>query len=403
MLFDFSRYSALLLIFFVHGLVYAGLLLQRALRDGHRSDGWLAAFLLLCAAYIAPWMLGFAGWYDTQPYRDFLFYFPFQHLYALGPVVYFYTQSLLNPSFRFTKKAALHFLPAGLYLVYTGVIFITDRVLLGRYWFLASQSDPDFDLWYQLTGFGMMFYYAVRSLRYYRHFRRLMLQVTSYAEGLRFDWVRRFLLAFLSMITLRVLAYGLSLLGFDDYSDSWWYYLGFALVFYYMAIRGYGNLQEGPVAYRPLPSGQETLLLLPATGLDAPGTYIADDEPIANEAAPTEDPELQLWKDRLAVHMRDAAPYKDPELSLSTLARQLGLPAAQLSRVVNRGFACNFNDFINGYRVRAVQTAIEAGEHRRQTLLGIAYDCGFNSKATFNRAFLKGTGQSPRAFIKEGE
>jgi hypothetical protein len=45
------------------------------------SDKWLSIFLLLCVLYISPWMLGFAGWYDNQPYRDILFYIPFQQLY----------------------------------------------------------------------------------------------------------------------------------------------------------------------------------------------------------------------------------------------------------------------------------------------------------------------------------
>ena len=42
-----------------------------------------------------------------------------------------------------------------------------------------------------------------------------------------------------------------------------------------------------------------------------------------------------------------------------------------------------------------------AGEQKTQTLLGIAYDCGFNSKATFNRAFKKATGASPKEWMEK--
>lgn len=111
MLFQFGFYSSLLLIFFVHGLVYSGLLWRKSIINESRSDKWLALFLLLCSLFIAPWMIGFAGWYDAQPYRDILFYTPFQQLYFIGPVVFFYVQSLLNPSFRFGKKEWLHLLP----------------------------------------------------------------------------------------------------------------------------------------------------------------------------------------------------------------------------------------------------------------------------------------------------
>jgi AraC-like DNA-binding protein len=43
---------------------------------------------------------------------------------------------------------------------------------------------------------------------------------------------------------------------------------------------------------------------------------------------------------------------------------------------------------------------LKAGEQKTQTLLGIAYDSGFNSKATFNRAFKKVTGLSPKQWLE---
>ena len=126
MLFSFNSFSSILLIFFIHGLVYAILLFRKGMVNETASDKWLSLFLLLCILYICPWMTGFAGWYDTQPYRDFLFYTPFQHLYLIGPVIYFYVQSLFNPSFRFGKKDWIHLLPGILYLLFSAAMFITD-------------------------------------------------------------------------------------------------------------------------------------------------------------------------------------------------------------------------------------------------------------------------------------
>lgn len=54
-----------------------------------------------------------------------------------------------------------------------------------------------------------------------------------------------------------------------------------------------------------------------------------------------------------------------------------------LSQVINAGFEKNFNDYINAYRVEAVKVQLQAGAQVQKSLLGIALDCGFNSKATF--------------------
>ena len=43
------------------------------------------------------------------------------------------------------------------------------------------------------------------------------------------------------------------------------------------------------------------------------------------------------------------------------------------------------------------------GEAVNQTLLGLALDSGFNSKATFNRAFKKFAGHSPADHLKRLE
>ncbi|MBL0268466.1 MAG: AraC family transcriptional regulator [Chitinophagaceae bacterium] len=70
-----------------------------------------------------------------------------------------------------------------------------------------------------------------------------------------------------------------------------------------------------------------------------------------------------------------------------------------LSMVINKGFSMNFNDWVNKYRLEEVKSLFEKGEHKKQTLLSIAFECGFNSKATFNRAFKKATGITPREWL----
>ena len=108
MTFNFNFYSSLLLIFVSNGLLYSFLILKKAIQTQNQANRWLSLFVFLCSLYIMPWMLGFSGWYDQQPYRDFMFYMPFQHLFFIGPILYFYIQSLLwGQDFKLDSAAIL--------------------------------------------------------------------------------------------------------------------------------------------------------------------------------------------------------------------------------------------------------------------------------------------------------
>jgi AraC-like DNA-binding protein len=403
MLFQFGFYSSLLLIFFVHGLVYSVLLCRKGIINESRPDKWLALFLLLCSLFIAPWMIGFAGWYDAQPYRDILFYTPFQQLYFIGPVVFFYIQSLLNPSFRFGRREWLHLLPGILYLLWNIVVVITDKVLLKRYYLMNGWSDPDFDTWYQATGlFSMLFYLAV-SLRYYLLYKKVIVQVVSYAGNVLFRWVRNFLIAFLLMLVLRIASslFAKFIPALNNYMQDWWFYFGFALIFYYIAINGYASSIEIKVPFKLNLLGYKPVLLLQPAMENNLVTEEAEILEIDNApSSVTANRELiDNWKPKIISLLQQEKIYEDAELTLTQMARRLKTNSSLLSKIINQGFGQNFNDFINQYRIEAVKEKLKNGEQQRQTLLGIAFDCGFNSKATFNRAFKKVTGQSPKEFL----
>lgn len=407
MLFHFNQYSSLLLIFFVHGLVYAFLLYRKGFINETHSDKWLSVFLFLCILFITPWMIGFGGWYDNQPYRDILFYVPFQQLYFIGPVMFFYIQSLLNPAFRFGKKEWLHLLPGLLYLLLNSIAIITDKLVLKRYYFLNGFSDPDFDTWYQLTGFLSMILYLFLSLRYYLLYKKLIVQIVSYADTLLFRWVRNFLIAFLLMLVLRLLSnfFAKYIPALNTYAQDWWFYLGFALLFYYIAINGYSNSIKIKLPYQLRLLGYKPVLLLQGpvqnnkswNTEEAEVLAISDAEP-AHQA---DEGQLEEWKKKISDLLVNEKVYEDADLSLAQLSRRLKTNPSVLSKAINQGFKLNFNDLINQYRIEAVKEKLKAGEQQTQTLLGIAYDCGFNSKATFNRAFKKVNGVSPKEWLQQ--
>ena len=60
----------------------------------------------------------------------------------------------------------------------------------------------------------------------------------------------------------------------------------------------------------------------------------------------------------------------------------------------------NFNELINTYRIQAVKERLIDPGYSHLSILGIAFESGFNSKATFNRAFKQFTQQTPSEFLK---
>jgi putative ABC transport system permease protein len=90
--------------------------------------------------------------------------------------------------------------------------------------------------------------------------------------------------------------------------------------------------------------------------------------------------------------------YEDAELTLATLAVKLNIHPHDLSRIINVGLEKNFSDFINEFRVREIIRKMLDPAHDRLTLLGIAYESGFNSQRTFNRVFKEMTGKTPAEY-----
>lgn len=401
MLFQFGFYSSLLLVTFSQGIVYSLLLLKKAICLDNKASYWLSAFVFIGALFIAPWMLGFAGWYDQQPYRDILFYLPLQHLYLMGPIIYFYTQSLLNPSFQFTRKDFLHFLPGILYGLAIFLLWVYDYGIAREYYFYKDGTDKDFDSWYQYTGYLSMVVYFILSLRYYYRYKKLIFNVSSNAETLLFKWIKNYLLAFLTMIGLRIVFDFLYYFfpAMDSYTGSWWFFLFYSVVLYYIAVTGYSNSVVSKIPFQQSETHSNKILLLSLHEEYTELNSIDMDHDMLH--IEPDFAEIDFWKEKIAALIYEKKCYENPELALTDVAEALQTNIAIVSKTINQGFQMNFNDFINYHRVEAVKKAFEMGKHQKSTLLGIAFDCGFNSKATFNRAFKKSTGLSPKEFIEK--
>jgi len=100
----------------------------------------------------------------------------------------------------------------------------------------------------------------------------------------------------------------------------------------------------------------------------------------------------ETWASRI----RDAGWHADPTLSLAALARRLGTNPTYLSRAFNDGLGVHFSSFVNRLRCEDVAKVLRRGDRRE--LLGLAFEAGFSSKASFNRAFRANFGMAARDF-----
>lgn len=109
---------------------------------------------------------------------------------------------------------------------------------------------------------------------------------------------------------------------------------------------------------------------------------------------------LAAQKKDLETFMKTERPYLNPQLSLTLLAESIDLHPNQLSYLINEFVGKNFNEYVNSYRLEVFKEKAVDPANQHLTLLGLAYESGFNSKTAFNVFFKKVIGMTPRAWVK---
>lgn len=107
----------------------------------------------------------------------------------------------------------------------------------------------------------------------------------------------------------------------------------------------------------------------------------------------------QKYQELVLENIKEHHPYLDSCLSLRSFAEQVKIHPNQLSWLLNERFGKNFNEFINHYRIETFKSLAKDPLNAHITIMGLAYDSGFNSKTAFNTYFKKETGLTPRQFI----
>ena len=128
-------------------------------------------------------------------------------------------------------------------------------------------------------------------------------------------------------------------------------------------------------------------------------TIVIPEKPATSTALMTPE-EIEQYLVPLHQSMANEQLFLDASLSLRQLAEHIDLHPNKLSWLLNDQVGKNFNEFINAFRVKVFKTKALDPANSHLTLLGLAYESGFNSKTVFNAFFKKTEGMTPRKWVK---
>jgi AraC-like DNA-binding protein len=329
-----------------------------------QSNRFLALLIFTIALWLIDHFLRISTIYGQN--AD-LYFLPIFYSFAFGPLIYFHVKSLVNQSFTFQRKDFLHFIPvifqAGLYLFLT----TKDYSFKNWYWLNIHQwitYKIEFD-----GTFISMLVYLILSIRLLKNYQIYVENNFSETSKIRLNWLKIILIILVILCVqwlVEIILRDFFNLYFNyDYSIQ---ILGIMALT--LAVGGIRQANLSEVNF------EEDI---------TQKTHIQIDNQILEQ--------IKLGMDKQKL-------YLNPTLTLSEFAKELKLNPKIVSQQINTGLGKSFNDFVNEYRVEEVKKRFNSSDLERLTILGIAYESGFNSKTTFNRIFKDFTGLAPRDFLK---
>ena len=331
------------------------------------------AILLLCLVNL-KYLLQVMKFYDIEN-SDFL---PFHNILFLCPVAYFYVNSLVVENYKIDRSKIIHFIPGTLFLVYDlGVcFFVFDIIGQSEKIILASS------LYYFHVNSFESYIVIVSSLFYFYLSIIKLIEYKIVMNVLKFDnthpvysWIRSVFIWCFFLIVFHL--YNVLLEPFGRYSSvdifRWnMFYMYVSVFIYYLGFMGYrqtdSNLDSSKASLESMNKKIHAL-------------------------------DVNRIKIQLTEKLEIEKIYLNPTLSISEFALELSISTENLSFVINHEFNFSFRDLINSYRVNEAKEKLQQIQFSKQSILVVSLDSGFNSQASFYRAFKKFEGITPKEYI----
>jgi AraC-like DNA-binding protein len=341
------------------------------------ANRWLALFLLCFAIVLfsEPLLI-------NKDFIDNPFYFSLINtsFFSLAPALFFSVSYFVTPARTFEKKDIWHFsLLIAISLSNFITWFLSDKIeTVDSQAIDASQTYLEAFIGLALSTLPVPIYWFLSYKKLLNHKKNVMLYASS-TETVDLAWLRYFFLGLAVMIVI-ITCHTL----FDLPLIKNMAYVSYLIIAFYLA---YFALQQKAVFNEKR-----------ETNLELRSIIEQEQQPDLQRNKVLTDEQLLSLKPKLVELMQTQKPYLNSELGLSDLAMMLQLNTYELSYLINAGFENNFYGFVNSYRVEESKTLLNSPKHQHLSMIGIAFEAGFNSKTAFNTAFKKMTGLSPSEF-----
>ena len=126
---------------------------------------------------------------------------------------------------------------------------------------------------------------------------------------------------------------------------------------------------------------------------------VADSGPYKNSNLDAADKQTLLDKIKSVMETREE--IYSTEFNLEQLTELVNSKYKKVSQVINESYHCNFNVYINEYRIKEACRRINDFEHYgNMSLEGIGHSVGFKARSSFFTAFKNVTGMTPSDYAK---
>lgn len=353
---------------------------------------FLSLFLVFLTLNFADETLTITGTYLKYPVLMLIFQ---PGTYAIAPSFYLASIYLTSTDKKPNVKIVLHFIP---YLIILALcifayLIVPDAVRANK----TKGNDIDYIATIVLAGllFLQIFSYLFLSFRQLKkHRQSIPLYLSSYT-GNDYRWLSQiiiglFMLSVIWLLETIVHKPELSLFAAVIYLCSF-YYIGVQIM-----------KQKDVVSFSPEQNlSDEDLPDMERMGEKYSPALLLDPMATLSKKKVLKDEQVLQLKHQLLEVMSTAKPYLDSEITLPKLSKMLHSNTYHLSYLLNDCLDENFYTFINRYRIEECMRMLNNPAYDHLTILGIAFECGFSSKTSFNISFKKITGMPPKAFKEQ--